>query len=210
MLAAALVLTAVAASAAASAALSEPPDPAPAQQLRGEIDDMIASGVPEDDPKVKMLEDAVEELTEADPTPPRDPGAAGIADRIAAAEAAAEGSGSASRAPADGARPSAPAAPAWQSGPVLCEVVPGQLGPDEIAGAVCASVPQPDGTARYVAVTPDGTVRSVLFAADGRVQRLDDVRAAAAVPPRSAVAASPDGRLTITPPGRPAMTVDLP
>lgn len=209
MLAAALVLTAVAASAAASAALSEPPDPAPAQQLRGEIDDMIASGVPGDDPKVEMLEDAVEELTEADPTPPRDPGAAGIADRIADAEAA-EGSGTASRtAPADGARPST-APPAWQSGPVLCEVVPGQLGPDEITGAVCASVPLPDGTARYVAVTPDGTVRSVLFAADGRVQRLDDVRASAAVPPRSAVASTPDGRLTITPPGRPAMTVDLP
>lgn len=197
VLGAALALTAVAASAAASAALSEPPDPPPAQRMRDEIDDMVAAGVPEDDPKVEMLEDAVEELGSADPSPPRDPGAADVAGQIAAAEA-----GRGQGAP--------PGGSTWQSGPVLCEVVPGHLDAEEIAEAACATVPQPDGTARYVAVTPEGTVHSVLFAGDGRVRRLDDVRAGATVPPGSSTGVTPAGHLTITPPGRPTLTVDLP
>ena len=197
VLGAALALTAVAGSAAASAALSEPPEPPPAQRMRDEIDDMIAAGVPEDDPKVEMLEEAVEELEGADASPPRDPGAADVADQIAAAEA---GRGAGAR----------PGGPTWQSGPVLCEVVPGHLDADEIAGAACATVPQPDGTARYVAVSPNGTVHSVLFAGNGQVRRLDDVRAGAPVPPGSSTGATPAGHLTITPPGRPQLTVDLP
>ena len=213
VLAAALLLTAVTASGAASAALTEPPDPPPAQQLREEIDAMVAAGVPEDDPKVEMLEAVADDLADADPTPPRDPGAAGVADKIAAAEAvdAAGDRAATPAAPAEGARPGAPAAaPAWQSGPVLCEVVPGQLGPDEVAGAVCASVPQPDGTARYVAVAPDGIVRTVLFAGDGQVHRLADVPAGTAVTAGWALGVTPEGHLTIAPPGLRARTVDLP
>jgi hypothetical protein len=53
-------------------------------------------------------------------------------------------------------------------------VVPGLLGPEEIAGAQCVSVPQPDGTSRCVAIGPDGTLRSVAFGHDGDVRRLDD------------------------------------
>jgi|RhiMethySRZTD1v2_1073278.scaffolds.fasta_scaffold18161_7 hypothetical protein len=213
LLAAALVLTAVAASAAASAALSEPPEPPAADRMREEIDDMVASGVPADDPKVEMLEEAAADLEGADTSPPRDPGAAGVGERIAAAEAA-DAAGqegvAPSAAPADGARTTGAApAPAWESGPVLCEVVPGQLGADEIAGALCASVPQPDGTDRYVAVTPDGTVRTVLFGADG-VRRLGDVSAGTPVPAGSSAQATPDGHLALSPAGAAPVTVDLP
>ena len=38
----------------------------------------------------------------------------------------------------------------WETGPVECEPVPGMLSMDEVVGATCLGVPQPDGTSRYV------------------------------------------------------------
>lgn len=210
LLATALALAA--AGAAVTAARAQPsPDPAPplARAMRQEIDAMADAGVPPGDPKVEMLEDAVEDLEAgAAADPPPDPGAAGVAERIAradAARAAEARGGPAPPPPGEGT-----ARPAWDAGPVQCEVVPGQLGPDEIAGAACASVPQRDGTARYVAVGRDGTVRTVVFGTGGAVRRAADAATGSTVPPGSVVAATPDGHLVVTPAGRRPVTVDLP
>src|SRR5690606_915211 len=98
----------------------------------------------------------------------------------------------------------APAEPAWESGEVLCEVVPGILGPDEIAGARCASVPQPDGTTRYVAVAPDGTVPTVAFGHAGRGRPGHRAGRHARGPPGGGAAGpgARDGRPTLTAPAR--------
>lgn len=197
---AALVLSAVAASAAASAALSqEAPDPLE-QQMEAEIEAMVDAGIPPDHPKVEMLEEELAELEEAgDAGAPAEPGVdvEAMIEEAEEAEAREEAG-------------VAPAEPVWDSGEVLCEVVPGILGPDEIAGARCASVPQPDGTTRYVAVAPDGTVRTVAFGHDGDVRRLADVAVDAAVGPDTALAATPEGHLAVAPPGQAPATVDLP
>jgi hypothetical protein len=217
-LAAALVLAAVGASAAASGALSEPPPVPAANEMRTEIDAMIESGMSPDDPKIQMLEDEVAELEAgATATPRREPGV-DVAATLEAAEAAeaAEDAGVSTRSAGPSATPGAaggPAAgggqPAWESGPVQCEAVPGLLGAAEIAAALCVSVPQPDGTSRYVAVGPDGTVRSVAFGHDGDVRRLDDTAGGvpAALAPGATV--TPEGDLVLTPPGGAAVTVDL-
>jgi hypothetical protein len=193
ILLAALVATGVAASAAASAALSGRQAPTPIEaQLQAEIDGMRAAGLPADHPKVRMLEDDLAELRDASERRPRRDRQAdaaalvaeGQADdaagaRVAAAEAAAEG------------------APLWESGPVECEPVPGLLSAAEIAGATCVSVPQPDGTNRYVALGADGVARTVLFGVDGDVRRLPDTALPTAPAPGEAVAATPDGDVQV-------------
>ena len=213
VLAATVVLSAVAASAAASAALSEEPPVPLENQMQSEIDAMIESGVDPDDPKVEMLEDSLEQLEEgADANPRPEPGVdvEALLDEAAEDEAS-EDAAVASRS----ADPGAVAADghggddAWQSGEVMCEVVPGMLGPEEIAGARCVSVPQPDGTSRYVAIGPDGTVRTVMFGHDRHVERVADSAVGAAVAPDAAVAATPAGDLVVTPPGQPSRPVDL-
>lgn len=188
---AALVLAAVAASAAAGAALSEPAPTAVEQQLRAEIEGMVDAGVPRDDPKVALVEEQLAAIEAGDRA--RAPAEPGLDVGALLAEARAEPAGRT----------------AWQSGAVLCEPVPGLLSAEEIAGATCLSVPQPDGSGRYVAVAQDGVVRSVRFGNDGDVRRLPDRR----VPGRPAPAAlspTPQGDLRVTPPGAAAATVDLP
>ena len=205
-----VVLAAVAASAAASAALSEPAPSAIEQQLRDEIDGMLEAGLDEDDPKVDMVEEQLSAIEEGKGQPARERGVdagamlAEAADDVAAAAEAEAGRGG------PGAGPPADEDLAWESGPVLCEPVPGLLSVEEIAGATCLSVPQPDGTSRYVAVAPDGVVRSVRFGNDGEVRRLDDTRARGPLAAGTALAPTPEGDLRVTPPGRAAAAVDLP
>jgi hypothetical protein len=201
VLLAALTLTAVAASAAASATLSEPAPPTIEQRLQAQIDDMVAGGVDPDSPKLALLQEELDALRAgADARPRKDVGVDMEARLGADVDAAA----------AEGRAADAGGEPLWESGPVTCEVVPGLLGPDAIAGAACASVPQPDGTNRYVAVAPDGTVRAVLFGPDGRVARVADTRLPAPPAPGAAVAVTPEGDLQVTAPGEPPVVVDVP
>lgn len=192
-----VVLAGAVASAAASASLSQPAPTPLERQVQGEIDGMIAAGMSEDDPKVAMLRQQLAQMRTGDTAqPPREPG-------VDTGKLLAGGGGTAGTA--------APATtePAWQSGPVECEVVPGLLSAAEIAGAACASVPQPDGTSRYVAVGPDGFVRSVRFGAGGRVRRLADARLPAPAPPGTKVAATAGGDLRLVEPDRQPTVVDL-
>jgi hypothetical protein len=208
---AALALTAVAASAAASAALSEPPEVPAAEQMRDEIEDMLASGVSPRDPKVRMLQREVAEIEAgATASPPPDPEAdvSGLIAEARSKDAAEDAGHSRTASVAAGAAPDG-AVSAWESGVVECEAVPRLLSADEIAGATCVSVPQPDGTSRYVAVAPDGTARIVAFGHDGAVRRVADASVGAAVG-SALVEATPDGDLLVTPPGGAAVTVDLP
>jgi hypothetical protein len=205
LLPAVLVVSGVLASAAASATLSDKA-PAPAeleQHLQDQIDAMRAAGLPASDPKVRALQATLDQMRATSRIrPQRDPqGDAGAllaeageqqADpRAAAAEAAAEGE------------------PLWESGPVDCEPVPGLLSADELAGATCVSVPQPDGTSRFVALGADGVARIVLFGADGHVQRLPDTRLPAGLAPGTAVTPTPQGDLELAPPGRQPTFLDL-
>jgi hypothetical protein len=206
VLATGLLLTAVGASAAASAALSEEPPTPLETQMRDEIDAMVDAGMSPDDPKVQMLEDALDGLEagadrDAPPEPGVDVGA--LLEESRAAEAAED-----ARVQTRGDDPSA-AAPAWDSGAVMCEVVPGLLDAGEIAGAQCASVPQPDGTSRYVAIGADGVARVVVFGHDGDVRRADDVPLGAPVAAGAALTPTPQGGLVVTPPGGAAVDVDL-
>jgi hypothetical protein len=209
---AALALTAVAASAAASAALSEPPDVPAAEQMRDEIEAMIESGVSPRDPKVRMLEREAAEIeagATASPTP--DPGGdvSGLIAEARAEDAAEDAGHSRTASVAAGAAHDDDRS-AWESGVVQCEAVPGLLSADAIAGATCVSVPQPDGTNRYVAVAPDGTMRIVAFGHDGAVRRVADASVGAAVPAPAVVEATPEGDLLVTPPGGGPVSVDLP
>jgi hypothetical protein len=87
--------------------------------------------------------------------------------------------------------------------------VPGLLSAAEVAEAVCVSVPQPDGTNRYVAVGRDGTVRSVLFGPDGIVRRVADTTVGGPVPRGSTAQPTPQGDLVVAPPGGTPLTVDV-
>jgi len=190
---AALVLTAVAASAAASAALSQESGPTRLEaDLQDEIDAMIASGIPADHPKVRMLEESLAALEAGADAPARRDRGADVGGLLAEAEAADEAGARVAAADA-----AAAGAPLWESGTVECEPVPGLLAADDIAGAVCVSVPQPDGTNRYVAVGADGVARTVLFGADGLVQRLADTPLPAPPAPGEALAPTPDGDLQV-------------
>lgn len=192
VLLAALALAAVAASAAAGAALSEPAPTAVEQQLRAEIEGMVDAGVPRDDPKVALVEEQLADVEAGDGA--RGPTEPGVDVGALLAEARAE--------PAGGTP--------WQSGAVLCEPVPDLLSADDVADATCLSVPQPDGTGRYVAIAPDGVVRTVRFGNDGDVRRLPDRRVPGRPAPGAAMSPTPQGDLRVTPPGGATATVDLP
>ena len=185
---AALVLSAVAASAAAGAALSGPPGPTGVEaQLQAEIDGMRGAGLPAGHPKIRMLEEDLADLRAASRRRPRPDPRADVG-ALLAGERAHETAGS---------RVGAADAPPWESGGVECEPVPGLLSAAEVAGAACVSVPQPDGTNRYVAVAPDGVARTVAFGADGQVRRLPDTPLAAPPAPGEAVAPTPEGDLRV-------------
>jgi hypothetical protein len=189
---AALVLTAVAASAAASAALSQESGPTRLEaDLQDEIDAMIASGIPADHPKVRMLEESLAALEAGADAPAKRDRGADVGGLLAEAEAADDAGARVAAAAA------AAGAPLWESGTVECEPVPGLLAADEIAGAVCVSVPQPDGTNRYVAVGADGVARTVLFGADGLVQRLADTPLPAPPAPGETLTPTLDGDLQV-------------
>ncbi len=183
-----VVAAALGASAIASASLSQPA-PVPAeQQLQADIDAMVAAGLDPHDPKVEMLRrDLAEMKAGATATTGSPPGVdAGAAiDRARAADGT----------------------PAWDSGPVECEVVPGLLDAAAVTGARCVSVPQPDGTSRYLAIAADGTVRAVLFGPDGHVTRLPDFQLVA--PADATLAPTPEGDLQVTPPGQAPTVVDV-
>ncbi len=189
----------------ASAARRQPAPTEAERQVQREIDAMIDSGVPADDPKVEMLEEQVDELrrsTRADP--PKEPGV-DLGQRVADAKAA-EQAGVAGQATTAG----VPTGPAWQSGIVECEPVPQILTAEEVAGATCLSVPQPDGSTRYVAVGRDGVVRTVAFGPDGRVGRSPNRPVPGGVAPGvTAVGPTAAGDVRVTVRGKVPVTVDL-
>jgi hypothetical protein len=214
----ATLLAAVGASAAASASLAEPPPSTLEAQLEAEIDGMIDEGVAAGSPKLEMLEEQLAAIEEGTGEPAaREPGVdtavrLGEAEEVTEAQAQAEAAGPvgarARAADIDDELVEEGEAARWETGTVECEPVPGMLTVDEVAGATCLSVPQPDGTSRYVAVGADGTVRSVRFGTDGAVRRVRDT--ALPVPPRGAsVAVTAAGDLRVAAPGRAPATVDL-
>jgi hypothetical protein len=197
--------------------------PAPIEverQVQREIDAMIESGMPEDDPKVEMLEDQVDELRRGDrANPPKEPGV-DLRRRVAEARAAERaqnqagrtGAGSAASADVAGRATAGgvPTGPAWQRGTVECEPVPQALTADEVAGALCLSVPQPDGSTRYVAVGRDGVVRTVAFGADGKVGRGPDRRVPGGVTPgATSVGPTAAGDIRVVAQGKAPVTVDV-
>lgn len=131
------------------------------QQLEDEIAAMLEEGVPAADPKVEMLEDEVDAL------------AAGAQAAPGFRTNAAPAPGRAST-PAEGRRLAAQGGQPAERGPIECEPVPQLLEADEIDGATCLSVPQPDGSSRYLAVGPAGNVHVIRFGAGGDVERLPD------------------------------------
>jgi hypothetical protein len=221
----ALVLAAVGASAAASASLAEPPASEIKAQLDAELDGMAEAGVRDGDPKRELLEEQRDELAAGRGAPARREPGVDTAGRLAEAEDVTEAQADAE---ADGVAPGARAEPQaaaaggedgalveegerarWDAGAVVCEPVPGMLTMAEVSGAVCVSVPQPDGTSRYVVVAPSGTVRSVRFATDGAVSRLPDATLGATAPRGTTAAATATGDLRVTVPGRAPTTLDL-
>jgi hypothetical protein len=211
VLAAALVLTAVGASAAASAALSEPAPTPIEEQLQAQIDGMVAGGMAADDPKVRLLQEQLDQLRAgASAEAPPEPGVdiAAVLEE-AEAERVAEDTGTAARAAVPAGDAATTDEPAWESGSVECEPVPGLLSAADVADALCVGVPQPDGTSRFVAVGRDGTVRSVLFGPDGMVRRLDDTSVGGPVPRGSTAEPTPQGDLVVAPAGGAPVTVDV-
>ena len=208
----------------AEAKRGQPAPSEPERQIEDQIDAMVDSGIPEDDPKVELLEDQVAELrrgTRADPPP--EPGV-DLGDRVAdaqAAERAADRAQQQARRTSAGSVASAgaagqattggvPTGPAWQSGTVECEPVPQVLTAAEVAGATCVSVPQPDGSSRYVAVGPDGVVRTVSFGTDGKVSRSPDRQVPGGVAAGTTTVAPTDaGDIHVTVRGRAPVTVDV-
>lgn len=135
--------------------------------MRAEIDGMLASGIPADHPKVARLEDDLAAMEAgAQTTPPGEPG-------LDLSGVLGTPSGRGARSLDD----TGDEAVAWDSGMVECEPVPPDvLTAGEVAGAQCASAPQPDGSTRYVALAVDGTARVVRFAPHGSVSREPDIR----------------------------------
>jgi hypothetical protein len=208
----------------AGATRRQPPPSDVERQIRSEIDAMVDSGMSEDDPKIELLEEQADELRRGSRTdPPREPGI-DLAERMNAAKAAEQAAeqardqairtGASSAASAGVARQATtggvPTGPAWQSGSVECEPIPQILTAEELAGAICVSVPQPDGSSRYVAVGADGVVRTVAFGADGRVGRKPDRSIAGGVAvDATAVAPTAGGDIRVTVRGKPPVTVDV-
>jgi hypothetical protein len=211
VLAAALLLSAVGASAAASAALSEQPTPPVQEDLQRQIDGMLAAGLPPDHPKIQLLQEQLDLLRDGAGADAPPEAGVDVAATLDAAETEAQGeqSGTEARTVAPAGDAATTAEPAWESGAVECEPIPGLLSASDVDGAVCASVPQPDGTSRYVAVAPDGTVRSVFCGPAGEVRRLADGAVGGAVPRGSTVQPTPEGDLVVAPSGAAAVTVDV-
>jgi hypothetical protein len=208
-----VIVAAAALAAAGVVAISSPGDASRGQaprttspaaaQVRAEADALVEAGLSPDDPKVRMLERDAAAIERAAETPPAPEPGVDLAAEADAGRMA--GSPSEARALRDEMRSDQPA----MSGAVLCEPVPQLLSAGEVAGATCYSVPQPDGTSRYVAVTPGGRVLVVEFA-PGAVRRLPDARLPAGT--RTATAQlAPDaaGNLTVRRPGAAPATVDL-
>lgn len=131
-------------------------DRAAEEALRDEIQAMVESGLPPEDPKVALLEDELTELEAladavAEPDPGFDP------DELESLRA-----GSARAFPPHAPDPTEE----WEDGEVECEPLPGRLSVEDIADANCYVERQPDGSIRYVAVAPDGTERDAFFATD--------------------------------------------
>jgi hypothetical protein len=157
----------VAGSASASPGRSSNPPPDVAAELQREVDAMRAGGLPADHPKVAMLQRELEALvagTDAAPVP--DPGAdaPGARGQAATPEQAVQLERQTDAAAGEEA----------ESGTVECEPIPGALTAAEAGAATCLSVPEPDGTSRYLAVEPSGMAHVVRFGAGGRVERLPD------------------------------------
>ena len=184
---AALAVVVAIAAGSASAVPGQSPDPPPgaAVELQQEIDAMRAAGLPADHPKVRMLQREVEALvagTDAAPVPdpgqpaPNARGQAATPEQAVRLEEQIEADDTDDEA---------------ESGTVECEPVPQALTAAEVGSASsCLSVPQPDGTSRYLAVEPSGLVHVVRFGDGGSVERLPDRR----LPPVAAA-----GRVTLVP-----------
>jgi hypothetical protein len=219
--AAAFGLTAVG---VASAARRQPAPSEAERQIQREIDAMVDSGVPEDDPKVELLEGQVEELRRGGRANTATEPGIDLGRRVANARAAEQAAdrareravrtraGSAASAGVAGQATTAgvPTGPAWQSGTVECEPVPQLLTADDVAGASCLSVPQPDGSTRYVAVGRDGVVRTVAFGPDGEVGRSPDRKVPGGVAAGvTTVGPTADGDIRVTVEGKAPVTVDV-
>ena len=167
MLAGAALAVIVAGAAGASSRTGDSPPPDAAVVLQQEVDAMRASGLPADHPKVEMLQREVDALvagTDATPVPDPSARASGARGQASTPEQAVR------------LEDEVDAGDEAQSGTVECEPVPQALSAAEVAGASCLSVPQPDGTSRYLAVEPSGLVHVVRFGDDGHVERLPDQR----------------------------------
>jgi hypothetical protein len=209
LVAAAVALAAAVVGSAASARLSDPPPPETEAMVQEQIDAMIDGGIPEDHPKVASLREDLAAMERSDPGEmPAEPGI----DLGAVVESARRNVEAGRRAPGRSPdRVDAAGTAVWDSGEVVCEPVPGLLGVEDVADAVCASVPQPDGTSRYVAIGPDRVAHVVAFGVDGDVGRLADRPVSApVVPGETRVVPTPHGDLEITPPGRPPVVAELP
>jgi hypothetical protein len=194
--------------AASTAVSGQDPDQVPEAitQLEAEIGAMRAGGMAADDPKVELLQDEVDALREGmDAQPERDPG-------LSSGPGA---SGAQSSTPEDAARTaeSAGAGGGAESAEVECEPIPHALEADDLVDAVCASVPQPDGTARYVAVVPTGAVHVVRFGGDGAAERQPDqalpLGAASASSEALTLVPNADGDVVVEADGAELATLDL-
>lgn len=183
---------------------AQPPEAPAAAQLEAEAEAMVDAGMSPEDPKVEMLEEDAEAVQEASEAPPKaEPGVNMLAE---AASGEIASSPAEARALEDEMRSDQPAT----LGAVECEPIPQLLTVNEVAGARCYSVPQPDGSSRFVAVTPSGKVLIVAFGASGEVRRLPQNRLPANARPATAqMTPTPGGDLTVQPPGAAAATVDL-
>ena len=167
---AAVALAGVLGWAARDPASGDRTEPPPVEALRGEVEAMVASGVPEDHPKVEMLTEEADALAAQwgqEGTPE-----AGVDLEAEAAEGALASS------PDEAERQSAEVGTDLpdRTTVVDCEPIPERLTAEEVAGARCMTVPQPDGSSLFVALAPTGEVRSVGFRPGGEVTRMADTR----------------------------------
>jgi hypothetical protein len=126
--------------------------------LEREIAAMEASGIATDHPKLVTLREELDDLRAGARRQPHAPAEPGV---------------DLSDVSASRARQERHDAALWDDGVVQCEPIPPDLlTVEEIAGAACRSLPQPDGSSLYVATRPDGTEHTVRFGSDGSVVRL--------------------------------------
>ncbi|HYZ98352.1 MAG TPA: hypothetical protein VE575_06350 [Acidimicrobiales bacterium] len=198
----------------AGAARRQPEPPPLQRQIEDEIDAMVDAGVPADSPKVELLEEQVDELQRGNRATPRPEPGVDLGERVAEARAAERAEERAPSGAPGAARQNTtrgvPTGPAWDRGVVECEPVPGVLTAEEVADATCVSVPQPDGSNRYVAVGGDGVVRTVAFGDDGAIGRRPD----RPLPPglargKASFAPTDGGDLRVNVPGRASVTIEV-